>query len=153
MSSDPVLPPDSDPTPVPPASGPVSPLTTDLAQTTSTGLAPNVAAGLCAVLTIIGGVIFIILEKKNQFVRFWAMQSIFFGGAMIVLSIVFSIVGFVLFRIPLIGWLWWLVTIVIDLAMLAVWLVSVVKAFSGQTWEIPIIGKMARDQLTKTPML
>ena len=48
---------------------------------TSTGLAENVAGMLCYVLCWISGVVFLVIEPSNKFVRFHAMQSILvFGG-------------------------------------------------------------------------
>ena len=44
---------------------------------TSTGLAENVAGLLCYVLGWISGLIFILIEPENKFVRFHAIQSIF----------------------------------------------------------------------------
>ena len=48
-----------------------------------TGLASNLAAGLCAVFHLIGGIIFYFIEKKDLFVRHWAVQTIYFGVAWI----------------------------------------------------------------------
>ena len=39
-----------------------------------------------------GGLIFYILEKHDQFVRFYAMQSIIFGGAWFLFNIVSLII-------------------------------------------------------------
>src|SRR3569833_1979309 len=69
--------------------------------TTSTGLAPNVAGALSYLFGIITGVIFIVLEKENQFVRFHAMQSILVFAALFILGIVFSIFA----AIPFLGWI------------------------------------------------
>ena len=44
--------------------------------TTSTGLAPHVAGALAYVLGPITGVVFLVIEKDNRFVRFHAAQSI-----------------------------------------------------------------------------
>jgi uncharacterized membrane protein len=43
-----------------------------------------VAAAL-ACIPLIGGIIFYIVEKHDGFVRFYAMQSIIFGGAWLLL--------------------------------------------------------------------
>ena len=48
---------------------------------TDSGLTPNVAAGLAVLLTLITGLIFLFMEKRNRFVRYWAMQAVFFGAA------------------------------------------------------------------------
>lgn len=153
MPSDPFLPPDSTPTPIPPAGGPGAPLATDSALATSTGLTPNVAAGLSVVLTFISGIIFFVLEKRNAFVRFWAMQAIFFGVAWFIEGIVAKVIGMVLGHIPLIGWLWVLVSLLLTIGFVLVWIFMMYKAFTGKTWELPVLGKMAREQLARTPLV
>ena len=72
-----------DPTQPPPPSSPPAPS----GSPTTTGLPSNVAAAL-ACIPLIGGLIFYILEKHDQFVRFYAMQSIIFGGAWFLFNIV-----------------------------------------------------------------
>ncbi|UCH50751.1 MAG: hypothetical protein JSV54_06970, partial [Chloroflexota bacterium] len=42
----------------------------------TTGLEPNIAGLLCYVAGWISGIVFLVLERKNQFIRFHAMQSI-----------------------------------------------------------------------------
>ena len=51
-----------------------------------TGLPSNVGAGLCAIFHLLGGVIFYFIEKKDLFVRHWAVQSIYFGGGLDVVA-------------------------------------------------------------------
>src|SRR3989338_3737567 len=58
------------------------------------GLDPNVAALLAYLLGIIGGIVFILIEKDNKFVRFAAMQSIVLSVAM------FAIWFILMFLIP-----------------------------------------------------
>ncbi|MEE8194196.1 MAG: hypothetical protein V3T73_01680 [Dehalococcoidales bacterium] len=48
----------------------------------STGLDENVAGLLCYVLGWVGGLVFILIEPENKFVRFHAMQSIIVFGAL-----------------------------------------------------------------------
>ncbi len=45
----------------------------------------------------------------------------------------------------LLGLLYW----VFRIGWLVVYIISIVKAFSKQEWEIPILGKIAREQLAK----
>ncbi len=117
----------------------------------STGLAPNIAAGICAVFPLVGGIIFYVLEKKDPFVRFWAMQSIFFGAAGFAFSFVMRIAAMILVHIPGIGgilaFLLSLIGLAVSLAMFAIWIITIIKAFTNKEWEIPIIGKLARKQL------
>ena len=121
---------------------------------TTSGLAPNVAAGLAALFPLVGGAVFLALEKRDKFVRFWAMQSVFFGGATMAVSVALRIAGFIFGMLPLIGKLMAIVLIpvhlVFGLACLAVWIIGIVKAFSGKEWEIPWLGALARKQLAQT---
>ena len=85
--------------PIPPAPQP-SPAPE--AGPSSTGLPSNIAAAI-ACIPLIGGIIFYMLEKRDSFVRFYAMQSIIFGGAWILFAIVYSIAHAILTPIPAIG--------------------------------------------------
>lgn len=120
------------------------------ANSTSTGLPPNVAAAI-ACIPLAGGIIFYILEKHDNFVRFYAMQSIIFGGAWILFAIVYSIAHAILTPIPGIGLFFaiilWVVWAIVGVAFLVIFIVTLVKAFSGVRWEIPYIGPMARKQM------
>jgi uncharacterized membrane protein len=71
----------------------------------SSGLAPNVAGALAYVLGIITGVIFLVIEKENRFVRFHAAQSIAVTIVLTVVSIGLSILSTVLVFVPVLGWI------------------------------------------------
>jgi uncharacterized membrane protein len=140
---DPVAPP---PPPIPPPNEPVPP--------TSTGLPSNVAAAL-ACFPLIGGIVFYLLEKRDSFVRFYAMQSIIFGAIWILFCIAWNILYAILVHIPALGvifaFLLWLVWALVNVAFLIVLIVAIVKAFSGVRWDIPWVGPMARKQ-TSAPL-
>ena len=113
-----------------------------------TGLPPNIAATICALLPPVGGIVFYVLERKNAFVRFWAMQSILFGLALAAIWVLLLITGFVLGKIPILGWLILVVASwSVRIATLVVLIISVINAVSNKEWEIPYIGKLARKQL------
>jgi len=141
--------PDQEPIPPPPSSGP-SP---ELGPKSSIDLPSNVAAAL-ACIPLIGGIVFYILEKHDSFVRFYAMQSIIFGIAWILIQIGCGIMSGLFSALPggwffgsLWGILWWL----INLALFVIFVVTVVKAFAKVRWEIPYIGPMARKQVESAP--
>src|SRR6266853_6090698 len=108
---------------------------------TSTGLPSNVAAAI-ACIPLIGGVIFYILEKRDEFVRFYAMQSIIFGGAWFLFNIVSTVVHLIFGSVPAIGGLlsllWGLIAMLVQLAFLIIWIVATVKAFTNVRWDIPL---------------
>jgi uncharacterized membrane protein len=139
--------PDETPPPPPPPSNPEPGAG---GASSSTGLPPNVAAAI-ACIPLIGGIIFYILEKSDNFVRFYAMQSIIFGGAWILFNIVSTVVHAIFGAIPGIGgilvFFWQIIAALIQIAFLVVWVVATVKAFTNVRWDIPYIGPLARKQV------
>ena len=102
-------------------------------EKTSTGLEANVAGLLCYVLGWVSGLVFILIEKENKFVRFHAMQSIIVFGAL-------TVANFILSWIPVIGgFLAW----VIGLLGLVLWIVLMIKAYQGATYKLPWAGNLA----------
>ena len=95
----------------------------------------NTASALCYILGWISGLIFLMVEKKNAKVRFHAMQSMMFFGGLTLLSFV-----------PVIGWM---LSPFVMIAGFVVWLMSVYKAYNGEDFELPVVGKLAKDQLKK----
>ena len=122
-----------------PAVEPAPAVTPSVAPSGGTGLAPNIAGALCHLVGFITGIVFLMLEKDNKFVRFHAMQSIVVSVALIVASIV---LGF----IPILGWA---VGVLLNLAGVVLWVMLMVKAFQGEEWEVPFVGKIAREQVAK----
>jgi uncharacterized membrane protein len=124
----------------------------------STGLDPNVAALLSYVFGWVSGLIFFILEKENRFVRFHAMQSIFFNVLVAVGVIALWIVTFILVLVSsqlpdILGTLLGLVTSLIWLAfcvgLLIAWVMCLIRAYQGQIFKLPIIGNMAEKIVNK----
>src|SRR5256712_13814884 len=112
---------------------PPSPEPEPIGASTSTGLPSNVAAAI-ACIPLIGGIIFYVLEKRDSFVRFYAMQSIIFGAAWLLFNIVYAIVHVIFASVPAIGvflsLLWGLVGMLIHLAFVVVWVIATIKAFT-----------------------
>ncbi|MDX1660856.1 MAG: DUF4870 domain-containing protein [Gemmatimonadota bacterium] len=128
----------SEPTPPPPPSGSSS------GETTSTGLDPQLAGLLCYILGLITGLIFFLIEKTNRTVRFHAAQSIVFSIAWIVVWVVLGIVGLVLGQISYtLGNLFGIVSLLVWLGLFIVWIVLLVKGYSGEKWKLPVLGDIA----------
>src|SRR5436189_574913 len=123
---------------------------TPASGTSTTGLPSNVAAAL-ACIPLIGGLVFYILEKHDQFVRFYAMQSIIFGGVWFLFNLASWILHGILWMIPVAGplfaGLWVFLSSLIHLGLFVLMIITMVKAFSGLRWDIPYIGPIARKQI------
>ena len=118
---------------------------------TSSGLPPNVSAGIACIFPLVGGVIMLLVDGKNRFVRFYALQSIIFALAWALFNLVIRVsIGFFHF-LPLIGGLvrglLWLAFSAGGVVFFVCWLVAIIKAFSGVQWHIPYIGKIASKQI------
>jgi len=105
------------------------------------GLKENVAGLLCYALGFISGIAFLLLEKKNGFVRFHAMQSTITYLALLVINIP---LGIVLGFIPIVGPL---ISMVIGVAMLGLWIFLMMKAYRGERYHLPRVGEIAEKKL------
>jgi len=100
---------------------------------TSTGLSPNVAGLLCYVAIWVSGIIFLVLEQRNKFVRFHAAQSIVAFGTL-------TVAGIILGLIPVVGDAFsWIIVII----GVIVWIIMIVKASSGEWYKLPWAGDVA----------
>ena len=108
----------------------------------STGLDSNIGGLLSYVLGWITGLIFFLLEEKDESVRFHAMQSIIVFGAFTVLSIVLGVLFMVPYLGPILGAFFWI-------ASLVLWIILMVKAYQGERYKLPIAGDLAEKYSVK----
>jgi uncharacterized membrane protein len=104
---------------------------------TDTGINANVAGLLSYLLFFITGLIFFLIEKKNKFVRFHALQSIIVFGAIFVGQ-------WVLAFIPVLGDL---LSGLLALLGVVLWIVLMVKAYQGELFKLPVVGELAEKNL------
>jgi uncharacterized membrane protein len=107
--------------------------------TSTTGMSPNVAAGVSYLLGWVTGLIFFLMEKQNRFVRFNAMQSLI----LCVTGIVVFWVTNILAAIPIIGVLFGILHILLLLATFILFIICIVNAFQGKYFKVPYIGDYA----------
>ena len=134
---------------VPPTGGSETPATPP-AQT-SIGLQPNIAGLLCYVGFWITGIIFLVIEKKSQFVKFHAWQSIMTFGILTVVQVIISILGAIALTTFSFG-LWGfahIVGIIVWLLTVGLWIALMVLAYSGKMWKLPWIGNWAERRASK----
>jgi uncharacterized membrane protein len=107
-------------------------------EKTSTGLDANVAAALSYLVGFVTGIIFLLVEKENKFVRFHAMQSTLLFIGIVALDILLQL-------IPILGALV-VVFIVIPLSAI-LWLYLMFRAYQGDEFKLPLVGQMAADRI------
>jgi uncharacterized membrane protein len=134
-----------EPTPTPGGYAPPPPA----APVQSAGMADNMAAALCYLLTVITGILFLVLEpyNKNRLIRFHAFQAIFLWVAAVAIFIVAGILGVTLGAIPVIGWIFSiLLHFGLFLGFLVLWVMLMYKAYNNEKWVLPIVGPLAEKQ-------
>lgn len=103
----------------------------------STGLKENVAGALSYLLGPITGILFLLMEKESQFVKFHAMQSTITFGGFWVLDIALSFIPYIgVLLIPIVG-----------LVAFITWLVCIYKAYSNEWFKLPVVGDIAEQQI------
>jgi uncharacterized membrane protein len=107
-------------------------------EPSGSGLDPHVAAALAYGLGWVTGLLFLLIEPDNKFVRFHAIQSIIVFAALSVFCLLLQMV-------PLLGML---VTVFLVVPASAVlWLVLMFKAYQGKRFKLPIAGDMAEQRI------
>lgn len=107
-------------------------------EPTSTGLDANLAAALSYLVGFVTGVVFLFAEKENRFVRFHAMQSTLLFAGIIVVDILLQVV------LPVLGFL--VLLFVLLPGSFILWLLLMFKAYQGEDFKLPLVGKMAADR-------
>jgi uncharacterized membrane protein len=113
------------------------------------GMDPKVASLLCYVPCCIGfvfSIVVAVIEKTNQSIRFNAFQSLLLHAAGLALGLGFFFLQTILSAMGLgfVGLLVGVLQMVVGVAFLAVLIVLMIKANSGEEYPLPVIGEMAR---------
>jgi len=85
------------------------------------------------VLGWVSGIVFLILDKENKFVRYHAIQSIIVFGAISIASVILSWIPFIGIFF---GW-------ILSLLAFILWIVLMLKAYQGKKYKLPVSGNMA----------
>jgi uncharacterized membrane protein len=103
----------------------------------SLNISENHAALIAYLFGWLSGLVIFLLEKESRFVRFHALQSLVFFGAM---SLILGILG----RIPVIGLV---LSVVGGIATFGFWIIGMIKAYKGELYRFPIVGDFAAGQI------
>lgn len=123
--------------------------TPDLPQVASAptvlGISQGAEASLAYFLGWISGLVLLVVERDNAYVRFHALQSVIVFGVLAVLGIVAGV-------IPFVGWM---IALLLAPVGLIAWIGLMVKAFqdgpSGKPFKVPVLGEFAEKNLPKLP--
>jgi len=120
---------------------------------TESGLEENVAGALCYVLGLVSGLVFFMVEGKNRFIRFHAVQSIIVFGGLCVVGFVLAFMGALFSFIPWVGWVAGLFVgllgFIFFCGAFVLWVVLMFKAYRGERYMLPVVGEYA-DKYSKT---
>lgn len=109
-----------------------------------TGLKKETAAAIATLLgpTIVVPILFLLIEK-DEFVRFWAMQSVVTSALLFIIFWGIGIFAFTIVLAPLVGF----INGALMLLGFILWLLYVYKAWQGERWVAPVVGGIAEKLL------
>ena len=108
-------------------------------EKSSTGLPENIAGLLCYLLGWVSGLVFYLLEKQSDFVKYHATQSVIVFGTLTLGSIALG-------TVPFIGGL---LAPLLSLLALALWIILMIKAFQHTRYKLPWAGDLAEKYARK----
>ena len=80
----------------------------------------------------------LLAAKNSAYAQHHARQ----GLAVAVIGVAVMVINTVIGWIPIIGWL---IAVVLSLAWAILTIVGIIKAISGESWEVPVLGKWASE--------
>ncbi|MBA2301333.1 MAG: hypothetical protein H0W08_01715 [Acidobacteria bacterium] len=116
----------------------------DARAASSTGLEPQFAAALAYLAGPFSGVIILLAERTNRYVRFHAWQSIIGLGGLGILAVALLLSAFLgLFVSPGMFRTLYVSAGVAAVVWVVAWGTCLVRAFGGSAWKLPLAGHYA----------
>ena len=120
----------------------------DARAASSTGLEPQFAGALAYLAGPFSGLIILLAERTNRFVRFHAWQAIIGLGGLGALTVALLLGAFLgLFISPSAFKTFNVLAAIAAVMWLIAWGICLVKAFGGSAWRLPIAGNLAVRRL------
>ena len=104
----------------------------------------NIVAALSYVLGFITGIVILLVEKDDKFIRFHAMQSTIATGSLFLLNIA---VGLILKPLGILDVLAGMLNILFWFLILLVIIISFVRTYQGKLFKWPIVGAFSEKQI------
>jgi uncharacterized membrane protein len=109
------------------------------------GLDENIAGMISYVLAFFSGLVVLVMERENKFVRFHALQSTIWFMFLCIISWVLSIFS----RIWVLGFFFGIAHTIVGVIGFVSWAYLIFMAYRGSTFKLPIIGDVVWAQVNK----
>jgi len=121
----------------------------DFTAKSSTGMEPKIACLLAYLFSWLGGLIILLIEKENKFVRFHALQALILGILEMAIIIVFMwILGIPLMLVYGIGIIFTVIGWIAVVICYIFAIIAIIKSFNGERYYIPFLRKVV-DKFNK----
>lgn len=123
----------------------------DARAASSTGLEPQFAAALAYLAGPFSGLILLLAERTNRFVRFHAWQAIIGLGGLGMLAVALLLGAFLgLFLSPSMFTVLYMLAGITAVVWLGVWALCLVKSFGGSALRLPFAGRYAERKALRS---
>ena len=122
----------------------------DARAVSSTGMEAPFAGALAYLAGPFSGIIILLAERTNRFVRFHAWQAIIGLGGLGLLTAALLLCAFLgLFVSPAVFRTLYIAAGVASVVWLLVWGTCLVNAFGGSVWKLPLAGNLAERRANR----
>lgn len=104
----------------------------------------NIVAALCYLLGFITGVVILMVETEDRFIRFHAWQSVMATGYLFCANL---ILGLILRSIGPLGLVASIFNIIFWIVILVIIISSMIRAYHGQIFKLPMVGNWAERKV------
>lgn len=111
-------------------------------QPTALGVGENVVGALAYLLGWVTGIVLLLIEKENEFVRFHALQSVIVSGVFTVASIIADSISIRALGVSL--------SAVVTIGWIITWLLLMYQALNGVRYKVPYAGEYAEKQIERS---
>jgi len=104
----------------------------------------QIVAAISYLLLFITGIAILLAEEDDKFIRFHAMQSVYGFG---ILAVIYILIAVIFSIIPLVGFIGDIFGFGVIIIAFVLWVVSIIKAFNGEIYKWPKIGKIVENKI------
>jgi len=103
----------------------------------------NLVAAVSYLLFFITGIVILLVEKEDKFIRFHAMQSVFVFGGLFIINFIISLL---LSQVDILATLF---NTLVWIGIIIIWFSSMIRAYQGRMFKWPLAGDFAEKYIGK----